>query len=286
MGTAYSMTSGNTSNFGTMTKPFHAGLAARNGVEAAQLARMGFTSVPHPFDGPKSFHAVYSRGLPARMEALDELGKIYELDVRGVVIKPYPCCVSAHTSIDAALRLRNEDGVRPQDVVRIELGGTRYTYDKLSYHFPDTGLEAKFSANYTVARAIADGALRLETFSDEAVRDPEIRKLVKRVEIRVDEAIDRAWKIGSRPIHLKATLADGRVIEKTVDISKGNPEVPVTQEELHAKFKDCVSLVLSPAATDEALSSLIDLERLPSIAPLNQLLSGERAREKMSIAGS
>src|ERR1700676_3742286 len=71
LGIAYSMTSGNTSNFGTMTKPLHAGLAARNAVEATMLARSGFTSVPHPFDGPKSFHSIYSRGLPADMSALE-----------------------------------------------------------------------------------------------------------------------------------------------------------------------------------------------------------------------
>ncbi len=250
---------------------------SRNGVQAALLARLGFTSVPQPFDGSRSFHSVYSRGLPANMAALDELGKIYELDVRGVVIKPYPCCVSAHTSIDAALRLRNEEGVRPDDIRRIELGVTRYTYDKLSYHRPTTGLEGKFSANYAVARAITDGRLPLSAFSDESVRDPEVRRLVERIEIKVDDAIDRAWKIGSRPVQLKATLADGRSVEKVVEISKGNPEVPVSTTELHAKFRDCASLVLSPETVQDALRSLADLAHLPSIASLNKVLGAQRA---------
>ncbi|MCO5066594.1 MAG: MmgE/PrpD family protein [Rhizobiaceae bacterium] len=276
LGIAYSMTSGNTSNFGTMTKPLHAGLAARNGVEAALLAQKGLTSVPHPFDGPRSFHAVYSRGLPARMEALEELGKEYELDVRGVVIKPYPCCVSAHTSIDAALRLYREDKVRPDDVRAIDIRATRYTYDKLSYHLPSTGLEAKFSANYTVARAITDGKLTLGTFTDEAVNDPKVRELVKRVSIRVDDDIDRAWKIGSRPVKMEATLADGRTIEKTVDISKGNPEVPLTREELETKFMDCATLVLSQRAASRALEMLMHLEDVASIAEVNRLLAGDK----------
>lgn len=285
LGIAYSMTSGTTANFGTMTKPLHAGLAARNGVEAARLAQLGLTAVAHPFDGPRSFHVVFSRGLPARMEALDELGKLYELDVRGVVIKPYPCCVSAHTSIDAALRLRNEEGVRPQDIRHIEIGVTRYTYDKLSYHLPDTGLEGKFSANYTVARAIIDGRLPLGAFSDEAVQEPEVRRLVERVEIKVDEAIDRAWKIGSRPVQLRATLTDGRTIEKDVAISKGNPEVPLTTEELHAKFRDCASLVLPADAVDEALDQLAHIERVPAIAPLNRLLAAGVPAQRERVAG-
>lgn len=284
LGIAYSMTSGNTSNFGTMTKPLHAGLAARNGVEAAVLAQKGLTSVPHPFDGPRSFHAVYSRGLPARMEAFEELGREYELDIRGVVIKPYPCCVSAHTSIDAALRLYREDKVRPEDVRAIDIRATRYTYDKLSYHLPNTGLEAKFSANYAVARAITDGKLTLGTFTDEAVNEPDVRELVKRVSIRVDDDIDRAWKIGSRPVKMTATLADGRTIEKAVDISKGNPEVPLTREELETKFLDCTTLVLSQQAARRALDMLTRLEEVALVGEINRLLAGEAVSERVLVS--
>src|SRR5258705_12733617 len=105
LGIAYSMTSGNVANFGTMCKPLHAGLAARNGVEAAQWAKQGFTSLPHPFDGPRSFHEVYSRGLPADMKPLAELGRDYELVVRAVVIKPYAFGMAVHPAIDPVFRL-------------------------------------------------------------------------------------------------------------------------------------------------------------------------------------
>jgi 2-methylcitrate dehydratase PrpD len=273
LGIAYSMTSGNTSNFGTMTKPLHAGLAARNAVQAALLAKSGFTSVPRPFDGPKSFHEVYSRGLPADMSALDELGKIYELDIRGVVIKPYPCCVSGHTSIDAALRLYNEDNARMDNIERIDLGVTRYTYDKLSYHRPVTGLEAKFSAHYAVARAISDGKLGLGTFTDGAVRDPEINRLVARVHMNVDEEIDRAWKVGSRPVKLVARFNDGRVVEKIVKISKGNQEVPLSTSELLAKFRDCAGLVLPRDRVEHALVALTNLDSVANVSALTSLLS-------------
>jgi 2-methylcitrate dehydratase PrpD len=287
LGVAYSMSSGNTSNFGTMTKPLHAGLAARNAVEAVMLARGGFTSVPHPFDGPKSFHAVYSRGLPENMSALEELGSSYELDVRGVVIKPYPCCISGHTSIDAALRLRNEDGARVDNIRRIDLGVTKYTYDKLSYHRPVTGLEAKFSAHYAVARAIADGQLGLETFSDAAVQDKDITNLVSRVHMNVDDEIERAWKIGSRPVKLKAELTDGRVIEKVVNISKGNKEVPLSQDELVTKFRDCAGLVFSPAVVEQLITALTKLDDLPNVAVLAGLLSTspQATRERARQAG-
>src|SRR5262249_32446009 len=159
LGIAYSMTSGNVSNFGTMCKPLHAGLAARNAVEAALWAQAGFTSLPHPFDGPRSFHEVYSRGLPADMQPLTELGKLYELTVRGVVIKPYPCGVALHPAIDAVHALKKQHRFNAADVVSVEAGATRYTYDKLCYLVPKTGLEAKFSMPYTIARALLDDSI-------------------------------------------------------------------------------------------------------------------------------
>src|SRR5436190_7535500 len=130
LGIVYSMTSGNVSNFGTMCKPLHAGLAARNAVEAALWAQAGFTSLPHPFDGPRSFHEVYSRGLPADMAPLAELGREYELVARGVVIKPYPCGVALHPAIDAVHALKRDHKIDADDVAAIEAGVTRYTYDK------------------------------------------------------------------------------------------------------------------------------------------------------------
>src|SRR6202158_6052800 len=125
LGIVYSMTSGNVSNFGTMCKPLHAGLAARDAIEAALWAQSGFTSVPHPFDGPRSFHEVYSRGLPADMTPLEELGREYELAVRGVVIKPYPCGVALHPAIDAVRGLKKEHSIDPDDIVSVEAGVTR-----------------------------------------------------------------------------------------------------------------------------------------------------------------
>src|SRR5215467_2009248 len=196
LGIVFSMTSGNVSNFGTMCKPLHAGLAARNGVEAALWAQAGFTSLPHPFDGPRSFHEVYSRGLPADMTPLQELGKDYELVVRGVVIKPYPCGVALHPAIDAVHALKHEHHFEPDEVVSGEAGVTRYTYDKLCYLIPNTGLEAKFSMPYTIARAILDDNIGFDTFTDRFVQDATAQALTRRISMYVHEGIERSWKMG------------------------------------------------------------------------------------------
>ena len=277
LGIAYSMTSGNVSNFGTMCKPMHAGLAARNGVQAAMWAKAGFTSSPHPFDGPRSFHEVYSRGLPADMAPLEELGRIYELVVRSVVIKPYPCGVALHPAIDAVHALKKEHGFNASDVTRVEAGVTRYTYDKLSYPMPETGLEAKFSMPYTIARAMMDDRIGFDTFSDRGVKDAVARELTGRVSMYVHDGIERAWKGGSRPVHVRVHLRDGRILERQVDISKGNPEVPLMPAELEVKFDDCARLSLDGAQMSAAKAALRILETLPRIADLTVHLSGGKA---------
>lgn len=274
LGIVYSMTSGNVSNFGTMTKPLHAGLAARNGMQAAQLSNLGFSAVPSPFDGPRSFYEVYSRGLACDMSPLEELGREYELAVRGVVVKPYPCGVAIHPGIDAVLELRQQNNLQVDDIERIEVGVTRYTFDKLSYHQPKTGLEGKFSMQYAVARALIDGCVTLESFTDRSVLDPAAQELLRKVQMCVDTEIENNWKIGSRPVRVRIWLRSGRMVEKEVKISKGNLEVPLSREELRAKFTDCARVSLKPDDIQSALSSLENLDRLQDVGILTAALAG------------
>lgn len=274
LGIVYSMTSGNVSNFGTMCKPLHAGLAARNAVEAALWAQAGFTSLPHPFDGPRGFHEVYSRGLPADMAPLAELGKVYELVVRGVVIKPYPCGVALHPAIDAVHALKKEHAIKPDDVVSGEAGVTRYTFDKLCYLVPQTGLEAKFSMPYAIARALIDDSIGFDTFTDRLVREETAQALTRRISMYVHDGIESSWKMGSRPVNVRLTLRDGRVLERQVDISKGNPEVALTPAELNVKFEDCARLSLDAAAMKAASQGLQNIEAVKAIAELTHYLGG------------
>jgi 2-methylcitrate dehydratase PrpD len=276
LGIVYSMTSGNVSNFGTMCKPLHAGLAARNAVEASLWAQAGFTSLPHPFDGPRSFHAVYSRGLPADMAPLAELGQVYELVVRGVVIKPYPCGVALHPAIDAVHALKREQPIDPDDVVSVEAGVTKYTFDKLCYLVPQTGLEAKFSMPYTIARSILDDSIGFDTFTDRVVREEKAQALTRRITMYVHAGIEGAWKMGSRPVNVRLHFRDGSVRERQVDISKGNPEVAMTAAELNVKFEDCARLSLDPAAMQAAAQALQRIESLKAITELTRHLTGQR----------
>jgi 2-methylcitrate dehydratase PrpD len=259
-----------------MCKPLHAGLAARNAVEAALWAQAGFTSLPHPFDGPRSFHAVYSRGLPADLKPLAELGEVYELVVRGVVIKPYPCGVALHPAIDAVHALKQEHAIDPDDIASVEAGVTRYTFDKLCYLVPQTGLEAKFSMPYTIARAILDESIGFDTFTDRLVQEERAQALTRRISMYVHAGIEGAWKSGSRPVNVRLHFRDGRVIERQVDISKGNPEVAMTPAELNVKFEDCARLSLDAGAMKAAAQALRTIDSLAAISELTRHLAGQR----------
>ena len=216
------------------------------------------------------------------MSPIEELGKEYELVDRGVVIKPYPCCVSAHTGIDAAKRLRVEENVSLGDIEKIEIGVVDYTSDKLSYTRPTTGLEAKFSMQYTVTRMIQDGALSLDTFTDTWVNDPKIQAFIPKVEMYHDEEAEKKWRMGSRPADMHVTLKDGRKINKLVEISKGNKEVPLTFDELRNKFRDCAHLCINDESTEKAISQIDNIESLKSISELAETLS--QRKEAISTA--
>jgi 2-methylcitrate dehydratase PrpD len=198
--------------------------------------------------------------------------------VRGVVIKPYPCGVALHPAIDAVHALKKEHAFTADDIVSGEAGVTRYTFDKLCYLVPQTGLEAKFSMPYTIARAILDDSIGFDTFTDRLVQQERAQELTRRIGMYVDSGVENAWKFGSRPVHVRLRLRDGRVLERQIDISKGNPEVPLTAAELNLKFEDCARLSLNPAAIRSAAQALQNLESLRSIAELALCLAaGPRA---------
>jgi 2-methylcitrate dehydratase PrpD len=210
------------------------------------------------------------------MKPLEELGKVYELVVRGVVIKPYPCGVALHPAIDAVHALKREHAIDPGDVTSVEAGVTKYTFDKLCYLVPQTGLEAKFSMPYTIARSILDDSIGFDTFTDRLVQDEKAQALTRRITMYVHAGIEGAWKMGSRPVNVRLHFRDGRTLERQVDISKGNPEVAMTPSELNVKFEDCARLSLDMAAIKAASQSLQNIENLKSISELTLQLGGQR----------
>src|SRR6185503_2819964 len=185
LGIAASLASGLKENFGSMTKPFHAGHAAQNGVRAAQLAREGLTASDEALEGRQGYLAAFS-GATYGAGTLDGLGRRWELIASGIAIKPYPSCALTHSAIDALVELRARHHIDPTKVASVEVGVTDVVPDVLRHARPSNGLERKFSMQYCAAAALARGPLGLADFADGPVADTTTRELMERVRMVVD----------------------------------------------------------------------------------------------------
>jgi 2-methylcitrate dehydratase PrpD len=264
---AASMGSGVTANFGTMTKPLHVGNASRNGVLAARLAQSGFTANPQVLEAKSGFFdSFYQIGKPD-LRVFDDLGKKYLLEQYGVRFKPYPCGGLTHTAIYTTIRLRDEHKIAPGAVDHIDVAVPADTAEPLVYPVPKTGLEGKFSMPYLIARALIDGNVTLDAFTDEAVRNEEVRQLLRRVDMAVDPAL-QAGSDGSRPASVTIRLKNGQTLRATEKFPKGSLQLPMTPEELAAKFRACARGVINDASRDRALRYLGTIDTMRSIRPL------------------
>jgi 2-methylcitrate dehydratase PrpD len=208
---AASQASGLKENFGTMVKPLHAGLAARNGALAALLARAGMTASELALDGPQGFlHAMDSEGTELA-NAIEDLGTRWEILDTGITVKLYPSCAGTHPSLDAILDLRRRKKFTADDVERVDIDVDSIVPTILIYDRPATGLEGKFSLPFCAAAAVAFGRVGIDTFDADTLTNPQVMRLMSGVDMRVDPALD----LGAAPLthaRVHITLRDGRVL--------------------------------------------------------------------------
>ena len=274
LGIAASMASGMVWNFATMTKPLHSGLAAQNGVLATRLAAEGFTSSPAALEEGKGVFDCFGRGLECDASPFETLGRGFDLTRIGVAVKPYPCGGLTHSAVDAVLELRQE-GLRPDQVASMRVGVTSQVFDRIMNALPANGIESKFSMPYILARALADGALVLDTFTDEAAADPGIRDLAGSIVMELDAGLVETAD-GARPADVAVRLKDGGELRRRVDHSKGRPEKPLTPTELRDKFDTCAATALDPERVGQVAELIGGLEGLESVGALCELLGGSK----------
>ncbi|MDP8921979.1 MAG: MmgE/PrpD family protein [Chloroflexota bacterium] len=242
---------------GAMSKHLHTGRAAANGVLAAELARLGFTGARRILEGRQGFFAATAPdGDPAAVTR--GLGEGWKLP--GVSIKPYPSCRHTHSAIDAALELRREHGLTADDVERGEIDAYRSMIDLTDNPAPAHLYAAKFSVQYCVAWALLDGAVRLGDFTDERIKQPAARELMQRMTVRLDPALDARYP-REFPSRLRLVLRDGRTVETLVATPKGDPENPLTQAELAAKFSMMLDGTVYEARAAELRDAVVGLDR-------------------------
>jgi len=241
-------------NFGTMTKPMHAGQAARSGVTAALLAADGFTAAEGAMSGERGFTDLYAGDDPADLTALPALGEEWAIREDGIQVKKYPCCYFTHPAIAATEALVAEGDIAPSDVEYIRVMASQGAADALHYTDPDTGLEGKFSMEYVVACAVARDRVGLAAFDDELVPDPDVQAVRERVDFEVDPDLEY------NPYHttVRIETRDG-VHERIQEKPPGTPEDPLSAAELEEKFRMCVGRADRAVDADAAFAVLDDL---------------------------
>ncbi len=234
LGIAASQPVGLREQFGTMTKPFHPGAAARAGLLSALLASKGFTASPRAIEAPRGYAQVVSTKHDWN-EITGELGSRFEISFN--TYKPFACGIVIHPSIDAAAQLRTR-GVRPGEVERIELRVHPLVLELTGKKEPADGLQAKFSVYHGVAVGLVFGRAGEDEFADDIVRRDDVVALRRKVTATVDSSIDAA------SADLVAILADGRREHVFVEHAIGSLQRPMSDADLEAKFESLVAPVL------------------------------------------
>jgi 2-methylcitrate dehydratase PrpD len=255
IGIAASLACGLKENIGTMTKPLHAGAAARNGVMAALLARNGFTASAEALDGPQGYLAAMDSEQPASAlaQAVADLGARWEIDQTGITVKLYPSCAATHPPLDALLDLVRRHGITPDDVEAIAVEVDTMTPRLLIHERPATGLEAKFSLPFCAAAAVVYGHPTVDTFDEVHIRDARVQALMPKVSMRINQAFDGAANLSQA--HVSVQLKDGRTVSRHADGARGYPG-RLSDEELAAKFLGCARRSLSQARAEAALAAV------------------------------
>ena len=266
---AASLASGVKANFGTMTKPLHVGHSARNGLFAAFLAQGGFTANLETFEHKQGFFEVFNGpGAYDAARIFDTWANPLDLVEPGLGIKQFPCCGSTHMAISMMLELRAKYDLAPERVRHIQI----YTHPQRLPHTDrptvTSALEAKFSVQYCVARALMHGRVLLEHFEGDAWADAQAQALLGIMSAGPHPTMgDFPW---SAEVIVEKT--DGQQLAEKTEYLLGRGKLnPMSEAEAWVKFEDCASCVLPAEPIAQLFAQLNAFETLSSLRDLTAL---------------
>jgi 2-methylcitrate dehydratase PrpD len=271
-GIAASHSAGLRENFGTMTKPFQAGHSAESGIVAADFSQIGWTSADAILEAERGFFRAYGGGYNPEVY-MGKLGKPWTFENPGVSIKPFPSGSLTHPGMTEMLRLIHANGIRPDEIEKVDVGANHSNVNALMRHHPTNGLEAKFSMEYCMAVLLVHGKAGLIEFSDTAVNEPGVQEMLKRVNFYTDPDAEAAGYDKMTTI-INIHLKNGRTISGRADFGKGSPANPMTYEEVADKFRQCADYARWPEAKAKQIIDFVKgLENASDIRKLTALCS-------------
>jgi 2-methylcitrate dehydratase PrpD len=271
LGIAASEGAGLRENFGTMTKPFHAGKASENGVVAADFAALGWTATHEVLEAPRGFFQAAGGGYDPTA-IMSKLGRPWTFVNPGVSIKPFPSGSLTHPGMTELERLIKEHDIKPDEVELLEVGTNKDSPNALIHHHPKDHLQAKFSMEFCMAVLLLYRKAGLSEFTDEVVNRPAVQQMISRVKFGVDPVAEAAGYNKMTTI-LKIHLKDGRIIGGRADFGKGSPAIPMSFEDVTEKFLDCAAFAKWPAAKAKSVVEMARaIEKIPDMREVTALL--------------
>ena len=270
---AGSQSAGLRENFGTMTKPFHAGRASESGVVAADFAARGWTATDIILEAPRGFFRAAGGGFDA--DAIrGRLGNPWTFADPGISIKPHPSGSLTHPGMTRMRDLIAEHDIRPEQVVRVKVGTNRNMPNALIHHRPTDELQAKFSMEFCMAILLLERSGGLNQFTDEVVNRTDVQAMIARVDFGVHPRAEAAGYDKMTTI-IDITLSDGRVISGEADFGKGSPANPMSYDEVANKFRECAEYAgLDKATAEQVVDMVGTLEAVDDVRALTALVAG------------
>jgi 2-methylcitrate dehydratase PrpD len=277
LGVAASEASGLRDNFGSMTKPFHAGHAAENGTVAADLASLGWTAADDILEAPLGFFQAAGGGFDPSV-IVNRLGNPWMFVSPGDLIKRFPCGTIQQSVMDEMLGLIHQHNILATEVERVEVGGNQSNVTTLFRHRPTTGLEGKFSMEFSISILLLERKAGLSQFTDAVVKRPDVQEMVERVRYYVDPEFDKRGKHGEtlqsvlvEGSILRIYMKDGRVLSGRSGSAKGSPKNPMTYDEVADKFRGNAEFARWPAQKSDSVIELV--KSLESASDLSRLVA-------------
>jgi 2-methylcitrate dehydratase PrpD len=259
-------------NFGSMTKPFHAGKAAESGTVAVDLAALGWTAADNILEAPLGFFQAAGGSFDPQA-IVGRFGKPWTLSNPGVSIKPHPSGSLSHPAMGELLRLIHDHNIKAADVEKVDLGANHAMTTSLLHHRPTTGLQGKFSMEYCLSILLLERKAGLVEFQDAVVQRPDVQDMVKRINFYIDPEAEHAG-LDKMTSLVKIHLKGGRVVTGRAEFAKGSPSNPMSYEEVADKFRGCAEFARWPKAkTETVIAQVKSLEAAPDVAKLTAALS-------------
>ncbi len=280
---AASLAAGVKSNFGTMTKPLHVGHCARSGLFAALLARDGFTAGPQAFEHKQGYFEVFNgAGNYDAAKAFPAWANPLDITRPGIAIKQYPCCGSTHPAIDCMLELVQKHNLTPDNVARIDSWTHPRRLEHTNRPDPQSSLDAKFSVQYTLARALKDRTVKIEQFEGDTWKDPATRAILPKIHAATYTPLQFPAD-NHFGAEVKVTLTDGRVVSAKTDQALGRSvDKPLPAERLKEKFDNCAARALSSDAVARLYAAIQDFENAKDVREIAALAAGRGGPKRVA----